>query len=152
MTRALDALVAERIMGWRLIRHTVGDHHGSHTRHDWFLSDTPDEGEKGYWRGFTVETYPRPKAPGEWSPSSDISAAFAVVEAMRAMGWEFTLLRAAPRVHRWVCVFSRTHPTMGGPNQTTGDDAHSASLAICLAALRALGVPDEEIENARKEK
>lgn len=79
------------------------------------------------------------KHPAPRSSTGD--GMLAVVEAMRSRGLEFSLLRAQPKFHRWVCVLSRVHPTMGGPNQWSGDDAQSAPRAVCLAALRALGVP-----------
>jgi hypothetical protein len=66
----------------------------------------------------------------EFNPSTDIAAAWAVVEALEKMGWEYGIL--AERIltgpgHR--CVF-RKH---GGPNLE--GVAETAPMAISIAAL-----------------
>jgi len=66
--------------------------------------------------------------------STDIAAAFQVVEAMRAGGWHFTV--GSVTVGPGACVdFFRLDR-----NQEFSTTAESSPLAICRAALLAVGV------------
>ncbi len=137
--RELDALVAEKVMGWKLVRHKGGEscqsgRCGSH-----------GSAEDGW------ECFHRPSGETGWasdSPfSADIAAAFLVVEAMRAKGFVcayFAMIGngemavqvgADPNVFGWSAQFTR-----GAMAAEYVVQADSLPRAICLAALRALGV------------
>lgn len=61
--------------------------------------------------------------------SSDISAAWDIVENLRAKGWNIT-----------VYVQNRQGCTMHKYHESYYEQAENAALAICLAALKATGV------------
>lgn len=126
--RELDELVATRLMGWFLVG--IARINGRDTSSCWWHES----------KGDPLDPRGGASAIGFPAYTRDIAAAFDVVEEMRVRGWEFSLLRAAPQVHRWVAAFSRTRPTMGGPSQASAHDAHSIPRAICIAALKAIGV------------
>lgn len=73
--------------------------------------------------------------PGKHLPySSDISAAWAVVDKMRAMGWDVSICGD----NGWGCTFytiTEGHEKYIGPINSA-----TAPLAICLTALKAVGV------------
>lgn len=108
--RSLDTLVAERVLGWRF---------------RW-----RDEDAVWCWHvpdGSVVDKLP--------AFSSDIAAAWLVVERMVALGFEFELdynpfIKAAP----WTAFFFRT------PNKGISfpDGGSTAAEAICRAAVRAV--------------
>ena len=113
-SRALDALVAEKVMGWewfRFIRHE-----------DSYIGEFgPAQGDEPI-----AENY------GEHPPlySTSIAAAWEVVEKLRDT--QFTLERdALVSAGGWSCM-------MGGFGEGS-----TAPLAICRAALKAVGVTDE---------
>lgn len=125
--RAMDALVAEKVMGW--------------TRWEW---------ERGDWDGPADATifaqHERSLAvyangeeePSFWfAPSTDIAAAWQVVERMRDLGWPWGGARW--RVSEWTsprkAEFSAQFEKL---NVTVGADAETAPLAICRAALAAV--------------
>jgi len=67
----------------------------------------------------------------EWNPSTDISAAWEVVEKMQESGW-MSIICTAPEGH--AAAFTRSHSLKGNePYQK------NAAKAICLAALKAVG-------------
>lgn len=122
--RELDALVAEKVMGWKIegrpIRLSGG--HFDDVR-------IPADG--------TVKMLP--------SYSTDIAAAWQVVEKVRELnGWPFILEShgdpGAPG--RWWAYFQKT---IG--DRSVNGHGHEAPRAICLAALKAVGVaPSKEKE------
>lgn len=78
-----------------------------------------------------------------WSPSSDISAAWEVINEMQRCHWDYDVWNEGT-VH-W-CFFGRkTHDDIESPGEFSGT---TPALAICLAALRACGVPEPEIQEA----
>lgn len=115
--RALDALVAEKVMGW--------------TRH-------PDS-----WPPMYREPGDELRPPGSGyavvpSYSTAIAAAWEVVEAMRLKFYRF-LINGGIYDTNWGASFHA--------NFASGDDyfhgyADTASLAICRAALKVVGVID----------
>lgn len=113
--RELDALVAEKVMGWRR------------------LPDTPEWG--------VPPDYTTGGALG-WRPySTDIAAAWEVVEKLRE-GWlevnlDCTAFNCANTVRCCVTKQGQQHPPF-----PLYADAKTAPLAICRAALRAVGGPD----------
>ena len=141
MSRKIDALVAEKVMGWkRRVRKDVFNEPDDDTPwmneldNNWYdASDTAracveDEGScrEDYEHG--------------WFPSEDISAAWEVVEKMREIsGVTITASQIGyPTIHSCMCG-----TFYGGGN--------TAMLAICLAALRSVGVTEDEIADAMKE-
>lgn len=118
MSRELDALVAEKVMGWTNAHRTRP--------------------------GACLRGYPPTSATITLVPaySSEIAAAWAVVERMREQGYAVTVRSASEG--RWV---ARTWKAPDDPS-TDWVREDSAPLAIVLAALRAVGVPEDEIQKA----
>lgn len=116
--REIDALVAEKVMGWSRY------HDGA-----WLTAEElPDHG------GFRIIS-------GSWSPSTDIAAAWQVVERMRFLGW-----RMCSYVNPDETAAIRYCVDYHLPYRPTAGYCHnneSMPAAICLAALRALGIPIE---------
>jgi hypothetical protein len=105
--RELDALVVEKVMGCRLVG-VLGEENS--------VWETPDGKVVGV----------------QWSPSTDIAAAWKVVEKMRTDKTNPAYITiVAERTGVSVCI------------QTSGinvrGDADTAPHAICLAALKAVG-------------
>jgi hypothetical protein len=132
--RELDALVAERVMGWSEI-----DPKGTAMIND----------RSGQWSHDTVLGFSPNDTVPEIVPhySTDIAAAWLVVDAMTdddssindkkySFGLEYS------SVVDWVADFTprRSHPLAREYEafRTTGSDA---AHAICLAALKAIGAP-----------
>lgn len=121
--RKLDALVAEKVMGWKDIS---GPDHGID------MWQTP-EGHRGI-RGKDIPSY-----------STDIAAAWEVAEKLSQLC--FGLWRVGDE---WECELDSND----GRFLVAGDSVHvfgsgiSAPLAICLAALKAVGVSEDEIKRA----
>ena len=117
--RELDVRVAAEVMGWTPRYVPEGS-----------LLNAPESwGELDYWQTSSA------RVPCGWSPSTDIAAAWEVVEKMRADGW----------------VMSLDHDCYGDGRSAGTDvkfwkhrvaehEAHAvtAPLAICLAALEAM--------------
>lgn len=115
----LDALVAEQVMGQR----RVGDCPLG-------ASDCIGKYEPQIGRWPCLAPY-----------STDIAAAWEVVEAMVGKGCEFALIadeRCEPR--DYAAEFSRNNSNIGETTYLCGERADTAPHAICLAALRAVGV------------
>jgi hypothetical protein len=71
-----------------------------------------------------------------WRPTSSIAAAWEVVEKMRSNGWEFELDSDVDRINEWCATFVTLSAVERGISP-------KAPEAICLAALRAVGVDVE---------
>lgn len=114
MSRKIDALVAEHVMGWERSRD------GSYI---YPPADAPTE-VVGRYKAEFDEGWPY------WTPhySTSVAAAWEVVEKI---GGSFQLI-TGPKDYEWACGFG------GSPPPWTFND--SAPMAICLAALRAKGV------------
>lgn len=124
--RELDALVAERVMGYRWwstrlrfstdVRRAL--HHAGFANDEWWLSDGTEE---MFGDG--------PSNPFMSNYSTNISAAMEVVERMKQLGWRLILVNTqdGPWLARFV-----------GFQRVEGEaDNMDASRAICLAALQA---------------
>lgn len=118
MSRDLDAVVAEKVMGWRKMEGF------------WVAPGTPD------W----VNLYSQPRDPPPFS--SDIAAAWQVVEKMVGHG-EGNEVRITAGLGRCDVTFDLPgyRPILDRIGDATSD---SLPTAICLAALRAVGVPIPE--------
>jgi hypothetical protein len=121
LVRELDALVAEKVMGRTLKFHS--------------REGFDQIARNGNWSGTYEEFLDN---QDYWSPSTDIAAAWEVVDHLtrdRGEGpiLEFGLTRDFE--HSWEAEFSIRS---GGLNALAYSD--TAPLAICLAALKAIGV------------
>lgn len=107
MSREIDAEVAEKVMGWG----------HAHRWSDWTL--------KG-----------RVMAGNSWSPSTDIAAAWEVVEKVRETHEEVSLT-CTEKGYSCYIFKSENHVPEGFTSKTM-------PMAICLAALKALGPGGKE--------
>jgi len=120
--RELDALVAEKVMGWTVCRDaSCGGCEATVLLMEdgWRVRAPLDQG------GWPL---------GWWTPSTDIAAAWEVVEKLRVLGFNVSVSCAHGM---------RTWDVRGWKADNTGRfiaHAETAPLAICLAALDALGV------------
>lgn len=109
--RELDALVAEKVMGWRIER---------------YMTNPP----KPTGMGMPPDSTTIAEIPAY---STDIAAAWEVVEKMRAQGFDNQFSWRADRPgHR-----SRPFACFG---RNGSAEADTLQKAICLAALKAVGV------------
>lgn len=113
-SRELDALVAEKVMGWRV--GPIDD--------DYLASD-------GTPTGWTKGTCYSQRPP--FRPSTDIAAAWEVVQ-------QFDSVKVLKAGASWDCGISVKR---GDWFEVELASAPTAPLAICLAALRAVGVEVE---------
>ena len=134
--RELDALVAEKVMGWTLhkIPHLV-------------------EGQYGYISG-VIHSYIGNRLIAPWSPSTDIAAAWQVVEKLRGREetW-FEVGSGSPKSNsQWYAQASTFVP--GGEWRTFTVRDAIAPRAICLAALKAVGaaLPQDAAERPAEER
>ena len=132
--RQLDALIAEKVMGWEAIRVDYFGEDSSPRQNEleeWMAKNELDsigdyfiDVDKNFW----VED-------NDWQPSTDIHAAWEVVEKMRNNKYEPCVNGECwtPIEHRmglWQADFQN-----GGPCHSARAD--TAPLAICRAALLA---------------
>lgn len=116
--RELDALVAEKVMGWTDARVGIRSQ-----------------------RRFHREELPTPVDVGpdeEWSPSTDIAAAWEVVAKFQ-MVYVYRAAKDLPnlKIGQWEALFS---PDAG--ERALYGVADTAPLAICKAALKTVGYPE----------
>jgi hypothetical protein len=115
--RELDALVAEKVMGWHEAQTTFNGL--------WWCV----EGDGSYFGR-------RQARVSEWHPSTNIADAWQVVEKMRADAWDVLIDGTDDGSCDWWTVrFGGCMPAV----QST-----SIAKAICLAALKAKGVEVSE--------
>lgn len=123
----LDALVAEKVMGWRVTPHP--DLHGA------TYFEVPDG---------TATVMPD-------MFSTDIAAAWTVVEKMRADGWGFGF--GTEEGGGWAAIFANGRDGMAFEEYEEGYSFEAAApLAICRAALKAVrvqAVPTSDSESAQ---
>jgi hypothetical protein len=131
MTRKLDALVAERVMGWPFWDNEQGDWQGADDVTFWtFWDDTLSVYENG-------SEYPTLY----FSPSTDMAAAWMVAEKMQDDGFECKLR-----------LFSSDKDTSSATFCKNGYcrevEHKSMTFAVSTAALLAKGVTQDEIDAA----
>ena len=118
--RELDALVAEKVMGWERC-----------PKEDCDGCDCP---VFFYGRPLNEWCVNDPEHRLPWMPSTDIATAWQAVEKMKARPghFSFRLEQSGTAYHlpEWAATFN---------NEFIGISAHAPS-AICLAALKAVGV------------
>lgn len=130
--RAIDVQVAEKVMGWKWM-HILAKHNGrnedysrlvpGHT-YEAFIEEPNavwQPGILGVRDNFSVPHY-----------SSDIAAAWAVVEHMQALGFGWLL---EPHAHLYYCEFHREFYV-----KCWDSEQATIPMAICRAALLALEV------------
>lgn len=141
MSRELDALVAERVMG------TVWDDKRCRVC-GWPIVPSS---EPGCWASnCSMRPLPERRADEHRPYSTDIAAAWEVVEKMRTLKWWARI--QSPFMaddDLYGCGFTPLGVTgwNGQPDHWTQD--RSSAMAICIAALRAVGVDEATIEKAR---
>lgn len=128
--RELDALVATEIMGWRLFEHsgeTWATTRRAGVNNSAYKIESQDVGDHLMFAGRKYGFFP----PG-WSPSTDIAAAFEVVEKLHALGWYWSIAQQiAPEEPGILVVLANDDGMAEG-------FAATAPYAICLAALDAV--------------
>jgi len=166
MTRALDALVATHVFGldvavlpehkWSAPQECERTYPIGYGEYYSCLSETAKECHRcsaDYCLGSCDVFTPPTCAPMVRPYSSDISAAFAVVETLRAKTAMVSINDDNLPLGEDESVLPHWNVTFDFGNLAKPDvgQATSASLpeAICLAALRALGVESSVIEKAR---
>lgn len=126
--RELDALIAEKVFGCRVLWQSASVH-------------GPYCGclcKDGYKKG----PHGDPAAFDEDLPyySTDISAAWLVVERMRSSKWNFCIVDMQGRSPTTFCAqFGETKKKKDGKGRGFFEAAESAPLAICVTALAAVG-------------
>lgn len=123
--RNLDALVAEKVMGWAIMRGDITRFHPSEVGRPILFLD--DIGEPRLYRT-------RESSPTAWSPSTDIAAAWEVVDRIGRNPGGFPFLLEMTYSGGWICDM----PTRDIRGHITAD-ADTAPYAICLASLKAVG-------------
>ena len=118
--RELDALVAEKVMGWSY--QDFPDGPCPHVKHWYATSPCPNDAMDPSWRG---------RLP---CFSTDIAAAWEVVEKDDGWGFDWRLKRWAASSKPWTCIADRITDS-----RRFYVEAVTAPLAICLAALAATG-------------
>lgn len=128
MSDKINAMVAEKIFGWKRI-------HDEYSR--WWSIPESDPA----YADLDGHDYTPPY-------SSDISAAWAVVHRVKDLhsesrgGMGDVVITFNPYTARWTVKFNWSN------NKPVEWDNPSECMAICIAALKAVGVPDSEIQEA----
>jgi len=119
--RELDALIAEKVMGW------TPCYHDDDVVVAW-------RDENGYEKFFTDPT----QSDNEWSPSTDMNDAWVVVERLRESK-TFSLHDIWDEED--IIMFNATFQHNDTYHVVNYESyANTAPLAICLASLKAVGV------------
>ena len=126
--RELDALVAEKIMGWQL-RDSMTDE---------IVTEDSDYREAAYNDGWHWDGRGGRLEAWQWQPSIDIVAAWEVVERLCELPSVGIIIKAYPKWNEkhernFLYGYVATFPDLG--LQAVAD---TAPLAICRAALKAI--------------
>lgn len=136
MSKKLDAIVTEKVMGWPKIGESKSGY--------FTLHEHPEHGRIQVGPMKPSGNFTRP-----WSPSTQIESAWEVVEKMRDDGWVVEIETNPTK--EVVCKMAKClNPREGA---TRWDGPHfcmSTSLpaAASIVSLRAIGVPESEIQEA----
>lgn len=126
MTREIDREIAEKVMGWKLGKpewcHGPMMHGGSFIR---FWLDKDGQYAK---HGATIFSE-------QWNPSTDIFAAWQVVEKMREKGRHFLFMMSHESGLSIASFYLGPHDRN---DLSATEEFDKASLAICRAALKAV--------------
>lgn len=132
MSNKIDAMVAEKVMGWYGCTEGCSKC-GDPTR--CFFVDS----DGSVWKHGGIVPF---------SPSTSISAAWEVVRRVRDFhgepfgGMGDMSIKFNPYAGLWTVVFNWSN------NMPVEGDSPSECTAICIAALKAVGVPESEIQEA----
>lgn len=114
--REIDALVAEKVMGWQ--KSTI---------------------HKGFWVTLQEDGCEfHHAAIAEWNPQKNIAFAWRVVEKWDELGWHWEIASGKSNIHVVVLTDNDDLPSTYG--YLHRGIAPTAPLAICLAALEACGI------------
>jgi hypothetical protein len=130
--RALDAEIAERVMGWT--RHSDRMHPTDNRTINGVLYCPPDYPNTSLGGFNCVPHY-----------SGDIKAAMEVVGKMRSYGWNAHASTIA--VKGWYCEFIKVS---GNTAEFHKEESDSLPEAICLAALALVNKPDTNSANSNR--
>ena len=129
--RELDALIAEKVMGWR--RMSWKDYHaymnfmGTDEREEFTYAWHDADGNMTEFHANDKLYYDDPTPP--WAPSEEIADAWLVVEQL-GKSFDVSRCRKFQEIEAWFWEASFHN----GPDA----QADTAPLAICLAALKAV--------------
>lgn len=120
----LDALIAEKVMGWRLVKVEEWEPADPNTCR-WHLDD-------GWaWDGRDGSDY-----AWKWKPSTDISLAWQVVEKLAEKADRYVAVRHDRWYDKHPYLVEIHDPLMRNSFPKIVQYGETAPLAICLAALR----------------
>ena len=127
MSNKLDALVATRVMQWKAGQPNIN---------------------AGLWVDQAGTEHGINHGSGRWSPSTSIADAMEGVEKMSERGWWARIDSPFTKNEGefYTCGFTPMGTTGWNGRPDHYSQGKTAPLAICIAALRAIGVPDIEIE------
>lgn len=126
----LDLLIAEKVMGWTWVTEDAEEPQYL----PWLISPKVGTAFRGVW-------YPKTGvASGLPAYSTEISAAWQVVEKLDALGFYVTVDRLGHDPRFWRAETHTWDADEGGRVGDNWHDAETAPHAICLAALAAVGV------------
>lgn len=132
MSEKLDRLVAEKVMGWTVNK-----------------EQSPYQWSVPLGQGLLYECWDCTPATKAESFSTDIAAAWEMVEHLRKQtnqdGSCRWLVSIIDHQHKWEAVVHEI-----GMDDIACECDESAPTAICLAALRAVGMPESEIQEAMR--
>jgi len=126
----LNRLVAERVMGWPTI-----DDDAPYRIHVNMGGVVEGSGPPQRFKSLGV-------IPEAWHPVNNMSDAWEVVEAMREKGYIVRISQCD------VSLYKVSFVKLGSPGVAFYDE--KATIAICMAALDAIGASDDELEAAFK--
>lgn len=144
MSNKIDSLVAEKVMGWRaytrvrddftILHQDVGDEIANPSRCS------------GLFRRSTRTniSYYACRIPDY---STDIAAAWAVVQHMRSNDWWWEIRSRSGKNGTWTVTMDHASDPDG--TRLSIHDHKSECMAICIAALKAVGVPEQQIQEAK---
>lgn len=142
--RKIDALVAEKVMGVasRAVRICGSTESVTVYTNNPFFHD-------GFCSRHDLETYAQPRPY-----STDIAAAWEVVDALSPRCAQVDVWACGPNFNR--CYIHSFHEGIewkeGHIDGDAAGEGRTAPIAICLAALRAVGVTEAEIQAAMEDK
>ena len=127
--RELDALVAEKVMGWRRV--------SDGQFYFWPSKEMVEALRMSHPDLLAVDYFAAPEF------SADIAAAWKVVEKMYSDGWTVSVGSLAAKPRGWRCTVSHMHADDFYRHPESYEaNADTAPLAICRAVLKAVGVEE----------
>lgn len=138
--RDLDALIAEKVMGWQVFKRKWSENaiDKPELRSTWAI--LPDGSEKFLFHAPNIYSGREP-----WSPSTDIAAAFTVVERFTGKGVPFGISYDVNYGYD-----KRTGWSISIDGVSVVTFYESLPLGICLAALDTLTWDDKTLEASTK--